>query len=467
MPHHAQAAPAETTVSTNRNGIMRIMRAGKPVTGSVAAIALAILMSTWPNGAGAQTTQQKTDPRRVGSAKVTQQVAPQSDIKGENDEKQVDDSYQPKGIEVGSFLLLPQIEVEESYNSNVFARSTQKKDDFITRVAPEFQLRSRFSNHMLNVAGRVEQHLFRTYTHDNHLDASLNFDGRYDFSREWEGTAALDLSQRSEDRGSPDDQNGREPARALAVVGRTGSKIQLGRFTFSGELNGARRRYGDVETSSGGAIPNADRNRWEMAAIGRGSYEIFPGYSAVVEMQGNRRQYDQEFDRNGYQRSSTGMRAEAGIGVDISQLIRGDFLVGYMMQDYEDRRFNDPTGLSLKSVFNWTPTRLTVVVLSLERTVQETTTERASGMIHTGGSLLVRHEFQRNIVGTGTASVFQDVFDGAGQTNWTFDTRARLVYALVPEAYVGGELGFRRRISDKPNTGYDQTVALLRVGLRM
>ncbi|WP_431860989.1 outer membrane beta-barrel protein [Azospirillum sp.] len=441
----------------------------------LAAASVIALLAAWSQPAMAQRAnpQQGSDPRRAGAgagagaAKLTQEKNPQDNKQGENDEKQIDDSYQPKGIEVGSFLLLPQMELDELYNTNIYARATDKRADFITRIAPEFQLRSRFSNHMLNVAARVEQFVFKTYKNDNHLDASANVDGRYDFSREWEGNGSLEAYQRYEDRGSPDDRGGKTPTRTSGFTGRTGSKIQAGRYTFSGEINGARRMFDRVETDTGSVIDNSDRNRWEMGAIGRGSYELFPGYAAVAELQANRRQYDNQFDRSGYNRSSTGWRAETGIGVDISQLIRGDFLVGYLRQDYEDPRFKDPAGFAVKSVFNWTPSRMTVVVLSLERSIQETTTVGASGLVHTGGSILARHELQRNIILTGTFSAFRDEFHGTDQVNWTYDSRARVIYALMPEFYVGGELGYRRRISNQTGSGFDQIVGVARLGVRM
>ncbi|HEY0835738.1 MAG TPA: outer membrane beta-barrel protein [Azospirillum sp.] len=435
------------------------------------AVVTVMLLATWSQSVLAQRadTRQGADPRRAatGAAKVTTDTNADDDSQGRGDEKQISDSYQPKGMEIGSFLLLPQLETEVLYNSNVFARATDKKADIITRIAPEMQLRSRFTNHALNLTARAEQYLFRTYTNDNHLDAAATVDGRYDFSRTWEGTGFLDVFQRYEDRGSPDDVGGKHPTRTYGATGRAGTKVQSGRFTFASDFTANRRLFDNVETSTGSIIRNSDRNRWEAILSGRGSYEMFPGYAAVVEVQGNRRQYDDEFDRAGYQRSSNGWRAETGVGVDISQLIRGDFLVGYLKQNYEDSRFSDPAGFSLKSVFNWTPTRMTVVVLSLERSVLETTTVRASGMVRTGGGIIARHELQRNVVLTGTLNISQDAFEGIDQTNWTYDTRARAVWALMPEAYVGGEVGYRKRTSNVAGSEFSQAVFALRFGLRI
>lgn len=431
--------------------------------------AAALLLTISPTPAGAQTglSQHGSDPRkqRLG-ANVTKETNPQSSIDN-GDEKLVEDSYQAKGIELGSFLLLPQIETELSYNSNVFAQSNNKKSDFISKVSPELVVRSRFVNHALNFVMHADQVNYKQFHEDDHLDMFAIADGRYDFSRTWEANGFLRGFQRYEDRGSPDAAGGKHPTFTSGASGRTGTKLQAGRYTFSGNIALDRLMFQDSATSSGATINNTDRNRWETSVEGRGSYEIFPGYAAVISAQGNRRQYDDKVDDNGYNRSSAGWRLMSGIGVDISQLIRGDFLVGYMSQDYEDTRLNDPKGISVSSTFNWTPSRVTVVVLSLERTTLETTTVKASGMVRTGGSVMVRHEALRNLVLTGTGSVYLDKFEGAGQENWTYDTRARATWALGPKIYLGGELGYRKRTSNVASSVYDQAIVALRLGLRI
>lgn len=412
-------------------------------------------------------SQTGADPRRQkDAAKITSEAAP-DDAKGAGDPERVDDSYQPKGVELGQFLLFPQLEVEEGYNSNVFASRSNPQSDFITRVAPELRLRSRFKEHSLNLLGRIEAFRFARFSDDDHIDGQFFADGRYDLNNNWEATGLLDFSKRAEDRGSPDAAGGKEPTPTYTTKLQTGTKIREGRYTFQAGFTASRLTFGDVETSTGATVDNSLRDRWEFLAQTRASYEMFPGYAAVGEISVNKRQYDSTYDASGYQRSSQGYRADVGVGVDISQLIRGDFLIGFLSQDYKDPRLKDPSGASVKAVFNWTPSRLTVVVPSLERSVQETTSRGASGMVRTGVSLVVRHELERNIVLTAITSVNRDDFKGTNQTNWTYEGRLRGIWALAPEYYVGAELGYRQRTSNVQSSEYQQLVSLLRFGVRM
>ncbi len=402
------------------------------------------------------------------SSAVVREASPEADGgPGADDVKRVDESYQPKGIEMGSFLMLPQLEVSEVYNSNIYATSQNAKNDLITRITPEVRLRSRFPVHALNVLARLDQSVFQKHEDDTHLDGVLLVDGRYDFTKQWEANATAEVNQYYEDRGTPNAAAGKKPTRTRAVSGGLQSKSRMGNLTLTGDIDVAHRDYADVETSTGTKINNDDRDLNETTLTARAGYEFYTGYSVVVEGSQNWRRYIDKLDDNGFQRSSDGQRIRAGVGVDISELLRGDFLVGYQVQDYKDKRLSDPKGYSIVTKFNWTPSRLTVVVPSLERSVQETTIQGSSSIVRMAGSVLIRHEVRRNLVLTAVGSVSRDNFSANPRRDWTYDARLRGTWALAPEYYIGGELGYRDRNSTIDTADFHQYVVALRFGLRI
>lgn len=454
------------TISTN------IVAVGisKPM-GGLALLAMTTAHLALVSPATAQSTASPTIASRDeagNSSAVVRESSPSADGgSGTDDVKRVDESYQPKGIEMGSFLLLPQLEVSEVFNSNIYATSDNPKNDLITRITPEVRLRSRFPVHALNVLARLDQSVFQKHEDDTHLDGVLLVDGRYDFTKQWEANATAEVNQYYEDRGTPNAAAGKKPTRTRALSTNLQSKARMGSLTLTGDIDLAHRDYADVKTDSGTTINNDDRDMDEAKLTARAGYEFYTGYSLVVEGSQNWRQYDDKFDDNGYQRSSDGQRLRAGIGVDISELLRGDFLVGYQTQDYKDRRLNDPKGYTISTKFNWTPSRLTVVVPSLERSVQETTVQGSSSIVRLGGSLLVRHEVQRNLVLTAVGSISRDNFSTNPRRDWTYDARLRGTWALAPEYYVGGELGYRDRNSSIDSADFHQYVVAVRFGLRV
>lgn len=421
----------------------------------------------WAEVAG--NTAPGADPRRVQSgAKITSEQTPELHPKTEDDSSRMHESYEPKGMEVGSFLLLPKVELDTSYNSNVYAQKRNAKSDFLMVARPEIKLRSRFAEHMLNMSAMVEKYRYRNLQSDNRLEAQADVDGRYDIGASTEANGYMQVYSRHEDRGSPDDAGGEKPTPIKGLVLRSNVKHQAGRYTFLAGVDADRRTFEDVRTSAGTLMPNTDRDRWELTGRLRGSYELFPGYAAVTEVSANTRKYDSRLDRNGLERDSHGYRVEGGIGVDLSQLLRGDFLVGYFSQNYSDARLKDPSGLSVRATFNWTPDKLLIIVPSLERTVQETITSGASSIVNTSASVMARYEMRRNLLLTGMLSATRAQMEGiSGQDYWQYEGRGRATYAFTPQLFIGGELGYKRKNSDLSTASYQQSLIIFRVGAQL
>lgn len=418
--------------------------------------------------ANAQVLDQREAPKRQGGAKLTTEA--ETDIterESADDASRLHDAYQPRGVGLGSFLLMPRIEVDEKYNSNVFATENNEQHDFVTYVRPEMKLRSRFREHELNFGAVVEQQLYARFDGDNRTDADLNVQGRYDFSSRTEANAFARVYSQHEDRASPDDLAGKNPAQVYGGMMLLGGKHQAGRFTFEGDVEADRKKFGSVDLQAGPTVSNADRDRWEYTARQRVSYEVLPGYSAVVETAQNRHEFDRAVDRNGFDRDSQGYRAEAGLSVDLTNILRGDFLVGYMSQDFNDRQLKDISGLSFRSAFNWTPSKLTVVIPSLERSFQNTTNNGASALVRSELGLTVRHELRRNIIVTGIGAIAQEELAGVtNQDAMVYDAKGRIIYAFSPELYVGGEVGVRQRDSEAVNNSMTQVTTLVRLGIQ-
>lgn len=405
--------------------------------------------------------------RQQSGAKVTIIQEERRQDVGKSDAEMVDDAFQAKGMELGQFLLLPKIEVGEQYNSNVFAQKWNPQFDTVTVVRPEVKLRSRFVEHALNFGMFAEDYRYSRFSGDDRTDFTSYVDGRYDFSSDTVLNQYSQVSFGHEDRTSPDAVNGTSPGKTFSSTNRTSLEHKGARFKLLGELGYDRKEFGSVTASSGTTINAGDRDRWEYLARQRASYEMFPGYSALVEVSENIHDFDSTSDRNGYNRSSSGYRVETGFAVDISKLIRGDFLLGYMQQNYQDSRFKDPKGLAMRAAFNWTPTKMTTVMPALERSVTDTTTAQVSGITHNMASLTVKHEFARNMIYTGFGSASYDQNVGLnGQDYWTYEVGNILTYAFMPELYVSGEVKYKNKDSELTTSSFSQTIMMVRLGLQ-
>src|SRR5260370_11425968 len=61
--------------------------------------------------------------------------------------------YDPIGVRLGDFFWFPRAELDEAYNSNIFATPTKPLYDLLTAFTPSFDLLSVFPRNPLNLRG--------------------------------------------------------------------------------------------------------------------------------------------------------------------------------------------------------------------------------------------------------------------------------------------------------------------------
>jgi len=98
---------------------------------------------------------------------------------------------EPLGVRAGSFLFFPKVEVQEEYNSNIFATKNNTKDDFITSIAPELSIESDWNNHAVNFTAGGDFGFYANKSgsgpatsDQNYQDWNVSTDGRLDATRD-------------------------------------------------------------------------------------------------------------------------------------------------------------------------------------------------------------------------------------------------------------------------------------------
>lgn len=432
-------------------------------------LAMACFLGTLSQPALAQ-GQQEQDQKATGQKsedvrKQKEQLLPPKDALEQTDNEVAPDAYQPAGIEMGGFVLFPKMEADFIRNSNVFASAYDAVGDTITVYRPEVALKSRFERHSLSLLARGERKLYKTYAKENVTNGQANLAGRFDVNDTDTLSAGIAYTHEHEDRGSPDEAGGLRPTEFHYLTLDTSANVTTGDLTSSLGLLAVRRDWEDTLTPTG-PTPSHLRNRWEYQATLRESYEFVPGYALIGEGAYIMRRYVHDFDQRGIERDSDGIRLSTGLGLSLSNVVRGDFLAGYFRQDYKDAALTDVSGPFIKALFNWTPTKLTTIIPSVERTVEETTAAGVSSLIRSAAGVTVRHEFQRNIILTSTLSYSKDEQKGGALTSNMYSGTLRGTYLLNRNVYTTLEVGQKHKIANVDGSGFNQTAGMLRFGVQ-
>ena len=376
------------------------------------------------------------------------------------------DPYAALGIRAGSFLLLPSLDLTAGYNTNP-ERVTGSGGAPYFIAAPELQVRSDWERHSLtaDITGSYIEY-------GDHLVPSLDvpyfnskIDGRIDVSRDTQIIAEGRYLLTTDNPGSPNLQAGLAQLPIDTDVGGTLGVIQtFNRLSVSLKGTVDRAVYDDSLLTNGELVSNADRNFNQYAGIMRVGYELDPGLKPFVELEGDERIHDEQFDRSDLQRDSVGASGKVGAAVNLFGSLTGEMAVGYVERTYQDPTLPNVSGVIADGSLLWQATPLTSAKLTATSQVYETVIAGASGELSRDVSLQIDHAFQYWLVGTLKGGYGNDNYVGVFTDNRYF-VSVGLAYKLTREMQIRTELRQDWLTTTEPGFTYTATTAL--IGLRL
>ncbi len=307
--------------------------------------------------------------------------------------------YQAIGIETGGFVVYPRIDVGVGFTNNVFETNALKRSSSIVTIVPTVKAVSNWSQNSLQLEAGGD---LRRYPAESVRDQNgwhVNLDGTYDLS----ATSSLAFSgftaRQYETRFSgstPQDIASATPYQ-LSQAQLTGA-ASTGATRFTGVVNLTNANFSPITLLSGDRFSQEYRNRNVVTASGQIEYPLSAETSLFGQVSYTDTNY---YDRAAIgldDRSSGQVRAIAGISLDISALIRGSFGVGYSNRHYRSALYENVSGLSLESRFEYFPSELTTVTVAGRRAIEDSNVVGSPGFFNTGIGVQVDHELFRNLI---------------------------------------------------------------------
>ena len=313
------------------------------------------------------------------------------------------DVSERNGVRVGSFLLLPTVLSEATYDDNVYASDTNKQDDVIFTVRPAVALRSVFANHSLNAAAFYERDFHLNLPTENSSQYGASVDGAYAISRADRVSASLSARHTIESRRSLGSL--RQASRPVAfndIDGRVGYTRTSGPLFISAEARGRRVAYGDAVVS-GVTVDQSFRNFTIASGSFAAGYNFHDITRVFLSVGAEHRRYEFRAGDIGFDpitntdRSANGYRVELGAQRELTALISGTVRVGYFNFNYADTKLKDVSGFSYFGDLRWSVTPLTTITLAAQRSLDETVSPNSAGNLRDQVTLGADHELLRNL----------------------------------------------------------------------
>jgi hypothetical protein len=390
-----------------------------------------------------------------------------------------DDPFGAVGDYVGGFLVKSAVELSGGYDTNPGRTFVPQGSPFFV-VAPEFlavsdwerhavvaDLRGSFTGYGNNFPPPADGTISSAPTNVDRPDFTGHIDGRLDVTRDTRLLAQMRLRVATDNPGSPNIQAGLARYPIYSTLGGTfGVDQNFNRLQISAGGTVDRTVYTESRLTDGTSTTNDDRNFNQYGGVGRISYDLLPGVKPFVEGEGDSRVHDLQFDRNGYQRDSSGGYVKAGTSFEFSRLLTGEISLGYAARDYVDVRLNRLQGMLVGSSLTWTATPLTTVKFYSTTSIDETTLAGVSGVLTHIYTFEVDHDFRRWLTAIGKFTYGTYAYQGDGRFDRTYSIEGDLIHKMTRNLWVKGTLRRDWLVSNIPGNSTNSTVGMLGVRLQ-
>lgn len=366
------------------------------------------------------------------------------------------------GIEQGSYLILPRLDLTEEFNSNVYATRQNVRSDFVHVIDPSVDAYSRLTQSALNFHADLDQGVYTTHASEDYTDYRLAMDGYVDVR---EGTRlyfTTSLNRGHFDRGSPDDAHGLTPPFYDTRYGEMRLEQAFNRVTAEVGLQAHNYEYEHVPVV-GGFIDTDHQDRTAYAVSLKIGYALVPdAYSIFVRGSYLYTDYrlltaqNQNLDSNTYQ-------IVLGTEAKLIRLLTGEAYVGLVHQQYESAAFKSYSGPTFGVTLTWAPTLLTVVRLSADRTIEDTDFNSQSGYFQNAVAVAIDHELRHSVMLHAGFFYADRDYRGIDSHEQVYQGTLGARYEVNRYLYIGPVISYTQRHSNIFENNFSQFLGAIRL----
>lgn len=258
---------------------------------------------------------------------------------------------------VGSFYYGGFAGSEIGYDDNFQESSENSEGSFFTRNRGRVWLNSDFEKHAFSASANVAHRHFFESTEENEIFANFFTYGRLDLSEDTQFELIGSYKLDEEARGPS--SFGFNPANTSQDQEfETRSFLTKNFDKFAVTLrSGVTYTKQDESISNDGIDLNRDDEDHLLYDVRlRGSLNVSDKLNTFLEAGYNKRDFDQTFDRNGFERGSEGVHAAAGLYFKPASNLSGEIAAGYRYQDFPDQQFDSLSTFTLDLWTTWAVT---------------------------------------------------------------------------------------------------------------
>lgn len=321
--------------------------------------------------------------------------------------------YDPVPIAIGTFDLLPGMEIYGGYDSNIRAENNDADQAALVIFSPTLSVSNGDAVNRINLNGQLENLAYLGRSNENQFNG--NGDLRYERNVGSNGVVSGNVNAARDSIRRTDIDNvgaSAEPVQYWRYRAGAGYRAKKGRIGFELTALAERRDYEDSLSVTGAPLDQDFRDTTRYTGTGTLSYSLTPDVGLLLSIVLNQREFDARTDINevagipdgSYARSSNGYRIEGGLNFSAENRLHGSIRAGYQQQNYNSVIFSDISGLSFGAQILYNHTPLTTFRAGADRRVDDTSTLTIAGRRRTELLLGIDHALRSNLLVSADAS---------------------------------------------------------------
>lgn len=309
------------------------------------------------------------------------------------------DRRQPPPTQIGPLSIQPSLQLDESFNDNIFATPGDRRADSISTITAASKLDYAEGPNTAELTARVLDHVYAVHTTETEWEGGVGGIFRRQMDQNLELDAGGNVQRFILPRTDPTGFAGLTPTTYWVYDAFTGAVYgdKLSNL-LSLRVGGSQTSF-DHLVGVAGPINTTQRDFHEVYALGDFSHFLgYPQDRFFAELRPNVRSYDNEFDAAGFRRSSSGGQGAAGVTFDANSVIFVTASSGFQVQSYDDPRFGTVTEPNGNLNVAWWPTLLTSLNLRFVHDYEEAFFSASPGAVENVAVFELDHELQRNLI---------------------------------------------------------------------
>jgi len=391
--------------------------------------------------------------------------------------ERVFEEFQPKGLKLGQFNVMPSVNVGVSYTSNTTRAADNEISERIYSQRAGLTANTAVGDYDLTMTGFLDRQDYQKSDDFDRIDAMgyigliYNFDPATEILLEG---SAVKTSQTRYDTGTINALY--EPIDTRQYETKAQVKYKPGTIRWTAEAGYTRNLFDDTNFLSDGArLVQRDRDNAVYrvgvdAAFERLSSRAAGGITPFLGFQLQRTRFDRrdfvdtDNDFTGADQSNWRYDATAGIQFSPTGKIRGSARIGYGIYDPDDSSLDRQNSSILNVNMTYLYSPLTNIIVGAERFFSNNT-EDVGGTLETRLSGRVIHELTRQWILNANMAYIDRDFSGDSEDQ-TFVSGGGFIYRMNDRFSLLGDIDYISRESNQTDGDYDETRATLRLNTR-